>query len=212
MTLRRQHYLPGLLATALLHMAILYAFIQRQQAADVPRTTGPEIQWLLPMTTPPRPLDKSRPAIRPHAGSPPVTAVPSQSRAPSIQQPVTVDNPTPATQPPDDPFALPATAAQAPATAVDILRQAKLDLGKIDKDLRAAFPARPPSPTPDSKQAMLERGISAAHDAVGPKWFQAARITELTPPDARVRIYRITTGLGSYCISIDEGKKKYYLC
>ncbi|OFA06449.1 hypothetical protein [Duganella sp. HH101] len=214
----RRSYLPGLLVTGLLHIAIIYAFMQRQHMADTPRAHREEIQWLLPMARPaiepprqPQSKPQTKPAPQPIA-TPPLRAVapPKAADAPAAQP----DPQPPAAALPDDPFAQ-APASQRPQSASDILNQAKLDVGKIDKELRASYRQRPPEPPPDSKQARLERGISAAHDAVPPKWYQGARIVELSTPDGenKTRTYKIITAVGEYCIHIrPDGRKSYTLC
>ncbi|RFP08622.1 hypothetical protein D0T23_28310 [Duganella sp. BJB475] len=202
-----------MLITGLLHIAIIYAFMQRQHAADTPRAPREAMQWLLPMARPatkslPKPQVKPEPQARvtptptPKAITPP-TAAPSP--------PATV--PTPASIA-DDPFAQ-APAAQRPPSASDILNQARLDVGKIDKELRAAYPERAPVPPPDSKQARLERGINAAHEAVPPKWYQAAKMIELSTPDGenKTRTYKIITAIVTYCINIHpDGRRSYTNC
>lgn len=104
-----------------------------------------------------------------------------------------------------------------PASASDLLQRARHDAGRIDKELRAAFPQRMPLPLPppDSMQARLERGINAAHDAVPPKWYQGARMVELTTADGerKIRTYKIITAIGAYCININpEGRRSYTSC
>ncbi|ELX13057.1 hypothetical protein Jab_1c16770 [Janthinobacterium sp. HH01] len=219
---QRPRYLPGLLITGLLHIAIIYAFMQRQHMADTPRAHREEIQWLRPIARtaiePPR-QPQSKPQSKPQnkAALQPIATPPRQA----ITPPKPPD--TPAAQPepqppaatlPDDPFAQ-APASPRPQSASDIVNQAKLDVGKIDKELSASYRQRPPEPPPDSKQARLERGINAAHDAVPPKWYQGARMVELSTPDGenKTRTYKIITAVGAYCININpEGRKRYTLC
>lgn len=206
-----------MLITGLLHVAIIYAFMQRQHPAEAPREA---MQWLLPMTQPntksqPKPVVK--PAPPPDAAAPKAIAPPKPANvpaAPATPQETPATPAAPTSTPPDDPFA-PAPTAPRPPSASDILNQARLDVRKIDKELRAAYPERAPAPPPDSKQARLERGINAAHEAVPPKWYQAAKIIELSTPDGenKTRTYKIVTGIGTYCINIrPDGKKSYTSC
>lgn len=216
--IKHRSYLPGLLVTGLLHIAIIYAFMQRQHTADTPRAQREEIQWLLPLARPeikpPRqPQDKpqSKPAPLPIATPAAQAITPPKATDTLAPQP---EPQPPATALPDDPFAQ-APASPRPQSASDILNQAKLDVGKIDKELRASYRQRAPEPPPDSKQARLERGINAAHDAVPPKWYQGARMVELSTPDGenKTRTYKIITAVGAYCININpEGRKSYTLC
>lgn len=202
-----------MLITGLLHIAIIYAFMQRQHAADTPRAPREAMQWLLPMArpaakSPPKPQVKSDPPAK-VAPAPTAIAPPAVDASPS--PPATA--PAPASIP-DDPFAQ-SPAAPRPPSASDILNQARLDVGKIDKELRAAYPERTPVPPPDSKQARLERGINAAHDAVPPKWYQAAKIIELSTPDGenKTRTYKIVTAVVTYCINIHpDGRRSYTNC
>ncbi|MES2074803.1 MAG: hypothetical protein V4462_04215 [Pseudomonadota bacterium] len=213
----------GLLLTLLLHLALLYSLLlgktapQRQDG----QAARPAIQWLLPLPPkraailPPPPPAPDRPdrPDRPAAKPAPATLLPPppQAIAAPAQQ-------TPAADPAAAPPAEPVFGA-APPSAADIMRQPKRDLGKIDlakleQELRKEFPQRgAPQPPPDSKQARLERGIDAAHEAVLPKWYEPARMVELSQPNSRVRIYKISTALGAYCINIQEdGKKSYTNC
>ncbi|WP_332854627.1 hypothetical protein [Duganella sp. S19_KUP01_CR8] len=212
----RPRHLPGLLITGLLHIAIIYAFMQRQHAADIPRAPREAMQWLLPMArpaakSPPKPQVQPEPQARAKVTPAPKAITPPT--ADEILPPPPTSAPAPASIP-DDPFAQ-APAAQRPPSASDILSKAKLDVGKIDKQLRAAYPERAPVPPPDSKQARLERGINAAHEAVPPKWYQAAKMIELSTPDGenKTRTYKIITAIVTYCINIHpDGRRSYTNC
>ena len=114
----------------------------------------------------------------------------------------------------DDPFAQSAAPTSAP-NVDSILAQARRDAGKIDRELRKTFPIAEPLPPPDSKQARLQRGFDAAHEAVPPKWYQGARMVELSTPggENKTRTYKITTALVTYCINIyPDGRKSYTDC
>jgi hypothetical protein len=98
-----------------------------------------------------------------------------------------------------------APVAEAPPVAPSadtMLSIAKRDVAKIDQQLREESGKQPRlSPSVESALQRLARGIEQAHQAAPNKWYQAARIEDITPPgdDAR-RIYRITTALGTYCV------------
>ncbi len=198
----------GLLLTAALHVAIVWMFAQHGQLrSDAPREQRAAIQWLLPMR-------KAAPsAPRPAAQAPATTSKPRRqppkpvaagSAAAPASEPQAITLPAD----PPDPFAAPA--APTPG-AGDIMAQARKDIGKIDRDLRKAYPER--GTPPESRQARLERAFDAAHDAVPPKWYQAAKTVEITPPNAHTRMYRVVTALITYCISISEdGRKSYTTC
>lgn len=213
MKIHRSRLLAGWLVTALLHVAILAMFMQRHHAAEPPRGRRDAIQWLLPLTlaapAPPVRMPKPVPArARPAA---PATRVAISDFPPRAAPPQPPAATAAASAPPDDPFALPAAAP----TARDIVQQARLDVGKIDQQLRRDYPERFPLPPPDSKQATLERGFNAAHDAVPPAWYQGAKMVELSTPDGenKTRTYKIITALVSYCINVHaDGRKSYTSC
>jgi len=207
----------GLLITILLHLAIIYCYLQQRHAppgtASAARTA---IQWLLPLTSPtplpaisrkqPRPPLQQQPAPMPIRD---VTPLPATAPAPA-PAPAVITAPAP-----EDIFAQAAPAPARPASAADIMLQARRDIGKIDRELRKAFPERDLLPPPDSKQARLERGINAAHEAVPPKWYEGAKMVELSTPDGenKTRSYKIITALVTYCINIAaDGKKSYTNC
>ena len=98
-------------------------------------------------------------------------------------------------------------------SAEQMLSMAKRDLGQIDRGLRKEQPGKKFSASPDSAQQRLEKGFNEAHQAAPNKWYQAAKVEDITPPgdDAR-KIYRITGVLGTYCVRYpdknraDQGK------
>ena len=214
MTPQRQNHWPGLLLTGVAHVAALYFLLQSQLVTHTPRAPRDAIQWLLPLSkvearrvAPPRaPRVKTQPAA-PRQISPRAEPVPAAPIAIGASEPA----PTPA---PYDPFA-PIQAEPQPPGTDSMLARARLDAGKIDKELRKTFPVAEPLPPPDSKQARLQRGFDAAREAVPPKWYQGARMVELSTPDGenKTRTYKITTALLTYCINIyPDGRKSYTEC
>lgn len=114
----------------------------------------------------------------------------------------------------------PAAASMLPAASMDeIMRVARRDLGKIDKELREEDKKNHPdepgrtgafSTARDAARQRLIKGIEAAHAAAPNKWYQAARIEEVTPPgdDAR-KIYKVTTALGTYCVRYQDKNRMW---
>jgi hypothetical protein len=109
--------------------------------------------------------------------------------------------------------------AQQRASMEEIMRIAKRDLGKIDRELRVEDKATAPdkdigsdafSAAGASSRERLGRGIEAAHAAAPNKWYQAARIEDFTPPgdDAR-KIYKVTTFLGAYCVRYKDKNRAW---
>lgn len=214
MNRRRPSHYAGLLLTGLAHCAAIYFLLHNQRLARTPRAPRDAIQWLLPMPTAQTPR-----AAAPKPAPAPVrikTPPPASIRTPPAAEPAGPAPPPAAADsaPPDDPFAQ-ATTTAPPPSAAGILAQARLDAGKIDRELRKTFPIAEPLPPPDSKQARLQRGFDAAHDAVPPKWYQGAKMVELGTPDGenKTRTYKIITAFVTYCINIrPDGRKSYTNC
>lgn len=200
----------GLLLTAALHVAIIWMFAQHKQLQDgAPREARMAIQWLLPLPKPKPAPAPPKPLAPPAARAQAPASMTSEARVPPPEPAAEPQAITPPAEPPD-PFALPVPKAP---SAGDIMAQARKDLGKIDQELRKAYPERAKAALTDSRQARLERAFDAAHDAVPPKWYEPAKMAEISPPNARTRMYRITTALLTYCVLISEdGKKNYVNC
>jgi hypothetical protein len=112
--------------------------------------------------------------------------------------------------------------AQQRASMEEIMRVAKRDLGKIDRELREQEKAAGVdkadkeigggafSAAGSADQQRLAKGIEAAHAAAPNKWYQAAKIEDFTPPgdDAR-KIYKVTTALGTYCVRYKDKNRAW---
>ena len=190
---------PGLLLVAVLHLALLYAFLQsrpRHGVDDTPR--GPAIQWL--RYTAPAPV---KPTIAP---------APRQAeKVVIVRQAAPVSVPRPAPSVPAEAAPAPAPAAETPMPAgpraADILAQAKRDVGKIDKDLRKEFPQRGEQKFEDTAYKRMQQGFADAYAAVPPKWYEASKIEEVGANAARgSRTYKITSALGTLCVTTGAGK------
>ena len=103
-----------------------------------------------------------------------------------------------------------ASAVETPAppapSAADIVAQAKRDAGKIDRELRRQFPQRGFQKKEDTAFQRMQQGFADAYAAVPPKWYEASRIEEVGA-DAKsgIRVYKITSALGSICVSTIPG-------
>jgi hypothetical protein len=173
------------LALALLLHALLLFGVFRHSTKPAVETPAPAMLWLKIAPTPPRkPAEPPVAAARPPAAKP--RAAPTITAPPMVVQE-------------------PAPAAEAPPVAPSvetILSIAKRDLGKIDRDLRNEFREHPRlSASVETALQKLARGIDQAHQAAPNKWYQAAKVEDITPPgDDGRKIYRITTVLGTYCV------------
>jgi hypothetical protein len=184
----RRLYAIGL--TIAVHLALIYGW-QMTRRIPAPEWELPRnaIQWLrLKPLVPPKPV-APRPAAPPPRQQTPRTAPASASPAP-----------TPAPVQP-----APAVEAPAARSAHDMLQQAKRDVGKIDKDLRKAYPGQPISAPVQTAQTRLEKGIAAAADAAPNRWFEAPKVTEIIDPGGYGRRrYRVVGANGTYCITVES--------
>lgn len=215
---------PGLLLTALIHIALLYAMWRQLPDRPASRLADgrPAIQWLLPLA--PRPAQvqlapRATPAqlAPPRPPSHPAVAVTSTPALAQPERPVATAPPTTPVQPQaiTPPEQAPPEPDFGPArpSAADIMRRARSDIAGIDQQLRKEFPLQGLASPPDGAQARLARGINAAHEAVGPKWYEGAKIVELSQPDSKKRVYKIMTALVTYCFTqYEDGRKTYTTC
>ncbi|MES2758452.1 MAG: hypothetical protein V4693_13850 [Pseudomonadota bacterium] len=177
----------------LLHAALLNSLLRqpRQARPDTPRST---MVW---MNIVPAPKPVAPPPVQPPARErqPPAhiaAPVPAPARATA---PALVER---APEPITEQMAEPASPT---ISAEQIMSNAKRDLSAIDKALRKESGKGVLGLSGDSRQQRLSKGIEQAHDMAPNKWYQAAKIEDITPPgdDAR-KIYRITGVAGSYCV------------
>ena len=193
---------PGLLLIAVLHLGLLYAFLQaRPHPEEDHAPRGPAIQWLR-YVPPPAPT-------KPRAA--PLATLPGKPVAARQAAPITVPppaRPAPAEAPtPPAPPAVAETPAPAAPSAADILAQARRDVGRIDKELRKEFPQRGEQKFEDTAYKRMQQGFADAYAAVPPKWYEASRIEEVGANEARgSRTYKITSALGTLCVTTRAGK------
>lgn len=180
----------GVALTIALHLALILGW---RLAMIVPPTSerSEAIQWLTlqplrPAKKLPHPATNAtvpRPAMANSAQGAPTELAPS---------PVTVETPAPA-------------AAPAAHSAGDILQQAKRDLGKIDRDLRTAYPGARIEVPASTRQTRLEQGFADAADAAPNRWFEAPKITAIQDPGGYGRRrYRVVTAGGTYCVTYES--------
>ncbi len=98
------------------------------------------------------------------------------------------------------------------------VQQEAADKAKRDAAELASRPANqqmlPKTPKPAalsgtaSQMEKLARGIEEAHAAAPNRWYQAAKIVDITPPgDDQRKIYQITGVLGTYCVRYPDKNK-----
>jgi hypothetical protein len=147
--------------------------------------TSPAIQWIRTFAraaapTAPAPQKTLAAAPRPARSMPRAQAVqpPPEPAAESIPVDTTVDKPGPS-----------------------LRERALRDVGAIDKALRKESPAHRADSPVSTPQSRLEAGFAEAYR---PKAWEAPVITELSDQGQNgKRIYKVKTGLGTYCIYVD---------
>jgi hypothetical protein len=197
--------IAGLIVALLWHAVLLRALLQapaRHPQLAEETLSGKPISWL--RMTPPAPP----PAIRQQLAQKP--RPPEKDIVKKSVPEFAIAAAVPASASITDAPALPGSAPPQ-VSAEEMLRLAKLDLAKIDRELRkegAGGPAGRISGGVESQAQRLARGFDEAHAAAPQKWYQAARVEDITPPgdDAR-KIYRITTALGTYCVRYPDKNK-----
>lgn len=143
---------------------------------------------------------------------PPVPALPSpsparrpaapQAQAQLPQRPSAPVAPTADTVSPVESIASPA--APAPSAA-DLLQQAKAAVGGIDSALRKENPRRGIQAPVVTATMKLQRGIARAAEMAPNKWYEAPKASEVLDPGGYGRRrYRVTTALGTYCVTYES--------
>lgn len=222
----------GLLLTAALHAALLAAFLSRQGTlphlpGSVPATgERPAITWILPqLAAEPRPAP-------PQAGQPPQRHAAPRPASAAAAQPITLpqragqaaapaasaaDAAAPAATAAPTAAATAAPAAEPgaepqigdlatysrlpPVSAAELLRLTLHGAGAIDKELRNGKLA-PLPPAHETIRGKIDAAFEAAHQAVKPKWYEAARVSEISRPGSGSRVYKIRTALGTFCVTV----------
>jgi hypothetical protein len=192
----------ALAATLALHLAMLGAWHwQHQRPPRRESDDQPRIEWV--NIAAPRPQRPQAPA--------PVLPRASHAKPTSTPRAVTVNPPQalpPAELPPPPTWEeLQAAQQAAPAppaarSADDIMQQAKRDLAGINSELKKEFPRSASLASRNTQFSRMERKMEDAFDEAPPKWYQAAKIKEISDPSGSGRrIYRFTTALGTFCVS-----------
>lgn len=147
---------------------------------------------------------------------PAAAQAPRKSPAPApmqpVAQPVAAATPAPVTPmqqaPADAAPAPPAATAPDPAPgAEDMLRQARSDIGGIDRAMRSQIPkglVRAPVMTPYKR---FVKGVEEAAELAPPKWYEAPKIKEIVDPGGwGKKRYRVITANGTYCLTYSPNR------
>lgn len=92
--------------------------------------------------------------------------------------------------------------------AAEQARRAAADKADLPANRQGAAPAPQVLSGTASQMEKLARGIEAAHAAAPNRWYQAAKVEDITPPgDDQRKVYKITGVLGSYCLRYPDKNK-----
>lgn len=180
--------------------ALMFYLVSRERAALLPDQPARDSRLIM-LAQPRQPVREEKAdglssQVSLRKRSKPIARAPAASPAPPLPREATVakedsEQPAVAAMPAEDPFN--------PAPRLDIGNLVK-QASKADRDTRPAGENRISGPARDSIEAVMTRAFTAAKLAVPLKWYEAARIEMLTPPDARKPIYQVKTAFGTYCL------------
>lgn len=209
----RERRYTGLALTLLVHVALLVAWQMSRplhMAGAGPEPARMRIQWIRLPPPPAVPVPKPKPAINPVRAAVPGAPAAPRTTSPSAPAAAPTAEPAPAAPAPAAPQPAgpqpitPQAAPSSPPSAADILKGAKRDIGKIDRDLRKENNPYIVLP-PDSPQLRMRRGMEAAHDLAPPRIWEAPKIEALVNDTGDgARRERVITGNGTYCVT-DRG-------
>jgi hypothetical protein len=194
----------GWLLTLALHAALI-GFMLARPMMRAPRADGEPhtaMVWLHPLLpTPPKRVPDRPPQPPLRIGRAPAALPSSLPPLPALK-----DEKPDAPASPDN-AADPLYAPQ-PPSAEELMRMARRDVGRIDRELRGGRAA--PLQGGDQRQAKLDEAFSEASKAAG-TWYQAPSVRELSVPmtgGGGDRVYEIKTGRGRYCVYVPADGSK----
>ncbi len=197
--------LSGLIATILVHAALILAW-QFTRTLSVPAAQeGPTMQWI------------HLPPLAPDLKPAPVAAVPVPrpvQAAPARSASAALPHPAPAAPVPSARSVVPAPTAQeaaaqpvappeAPAKpdAAAILENARRSVGSIDRALRKESRPLIVAP-PDSPELRMRQGMEQARALAPTRIWEAPKVEELVNNTGDgARRTRVITGRGTYCVT-----------
>ncbi|MFC4930969.1 hypothetical protein [Massilia sp. GCM10023247] len=135
---------------------------------------------------------------------PPTLSLPAPARREAAQQaaPAPAAEAPPAVAPPPEAAAPPASP---PVSSADLLARSKAAVAGIDRALRQENPRRGIQAPVVTPQMKLERGIARAAELAPNKWYQVPKTEEIIDPGGYGRRrYRVTTAMGTYCVTYES--------
>lgn len=184
--------LAGILATVLVHAALVLGWQVARTPPPEAEAESPSMQWielppLAPEPTPEAPPDAApqpQAAGRP-ARSAPAVALPAPSAPAEAPAAIVEDTPETPARP----------------NAASILENARRSVAGIDRALRKENKPLIIAP-PDSPELRMRRGMEQAHALAPPRLWEAPKVEELVNNTGDgARRTRVITGRRTYCIT-----------
>lgn len=190
--LQPPRYLVGIGVSLAAHLLLIALWQASRPSASVDE--APRAMELVPFRIVPAPRVEKLP--------PPSPAPARKQAARTVGQPALVATPPANSEQPAEPDLQPMTPS---SPAADLLARSKAAVAGIDRALRQEHPRRgiqAPVVTPAMK---LERGIARAAELAPNKWYQAPKTEEIIDPGGYGRRrYRVTTAMGTYCVTYES--------
>ena len=200
-SLQQPRYLSGVGISLALHL-LLVVLWQASRPALPPHAAPPEMQFVRVLPPPAVLLPAPTPApVRPSPMPARAQATtPAQAQAQAVAS--TPEAPMASSTPEAEPVA--PSAAPAPSSG-DLLARARAAAGAIDGALRKENPRRGIQAPIVTATMKLERGIARAAELAPNKWYQAPKTEEILDPGGYGRRrYRVTTAMGTYCVTYES--------
>lgn len=183
-------YLVGIGVSLAVHLLLIALWQASRPIAPVEE--APRATELVPFRIVPAPREET----------------PQPVSSPARKQAIRRSEPAPAAvaPPPDTAPAEPEVQPAAPPPpAADLLARAKAAAAGIDRALRQENPRRGIQASVVTPAMKLERGIARAAELAPNKWYQAPKTEEiLDPGQYGRRRYRVTTAMGTYCVTYES--------
>jgi hypothetical protein len=195
--LQPPRYLTGIGISLAVHLLLILLW-QASQPTLLSDDAPGRMQFLRLLPAPAARTETPAPAL-PARTPTPSRGLPGQGTPQAASQPEAA---TAAISAPAEPTDSPAAP---PASSPSLLERARAAAGGIDRSLRKENPGRGIHAPVVTATMKLERGIARAAELAPNKWYQAPKVEEIIDPGGYGRRrYRVTTAMGTYCVTYES--------
>jgi hypothetical protein len=195
--LQPPRYLTGIGISLAVHLLLILLW-QASQPTLLSDDAPSRVQFLRLLPAPAARTETPAPAL-PARTPTPSRGLPGQGTPQAAPQPEAA---TAIISAPSEPVDSPAAP---PASSPSLLERAKAAAGGIDRSLRKENPGRGIHAPVVTATMKLERGIARAAELAPNKWYQAPKVEEIIDPGGYGRRrYRVTTAMGTYCVTYES--------